>query len=74
MSIASMTFEFMTLSAFTFAYFSDNNFYYIVLIAALYPLISFYRHRDNIERLLAGDEPKLWGNKKDKKDKKDKTE
>ena len=61
MSVASLTFEFVVFVLFIIFYFSTPSFYWIVLAAAFYPFSSFYRHRNNLSRLVAGEEPKLWG-------------
>lgn len=61
MSVASLAFEAFTLFLFIFFYFSNENLVLIGLLAALYPLISFWRHRSNIVRLINGEEPRLWG-------------
>ncbi len=61
MSVASLSFEFLSFIAFFVLYFTDKNLFWIVITAALYPLISFYRHRKNIINLLEGNEKKLWG-------------
>lgn len=61
MSVASLTFEFASLIAFFAFYLASGEFALIVLTAALYPLMSFYRHRKNIINLLEGKESRLWG-------------
>lgn len=61
MSVASLSFEFLSFVSFFALYFADKNLFWIVVTAALYPLMSFYRHRKNIINLLEGNEKKLWG-------------
>lgn len=61
MSVASLSFEFLSFIAFFVLYFTDKNLFWIVITAALYPLMSFYRHRKNIINLIEGNEKKLWG-------------
>ncbi len=61
MSLASLTFEFVSLIAFFSLYIMKPDFSQIVITAALYPLISFYRHRKNIVNLIEGNESPLWG-------------
>ncbi len=61
MSVASLTFQFLTLVFFIFFNITNDSLISIAVTAALYPLISFWRHRQNISRLIAGEEPKLWG-------------
>ena len=61
MSIASLSFEFLSFVSFFVLYFTDKNLFWIVITAALYPLMSFYRHRKNIINLIEGNEKKLWG-------------
>lgn len=61
MSVASLSFEFLSFVSFFTLYFADKNLFWIVVTAALYPLMSFYRHRKNIINLLEGNEKKLWG-------------
>ncbi|HPZ00357.1 MAG TPA: glycerol-3-phosphate 1-O-acyltransferase PlsY [Clostridiales bacterium] len=65
MSISSLTFEFVCFIAFVIFYFQSEEFYWIVLSAAMYPILSFVRHRNNLARLVNGKEPKLWGAKPD---------
>lgn len=61
MSVASLSFEFLSFLSFFIIYFTDKNLFWIVVTAALYPLMSFYRHRKNIINLLEGKEKRLWG-------------
>ena len=61
MSIASLVFEFNTLLGFFLLYMTNNNFFWIIVTAAVYPLMSFYRHRRNLKNLVDGKEKKLWG-------------
>lgn len=61
MSIASLTFQFLALVFFIFFNITNDSLISIAVTAAFYPLISFWRHRKNISRLIAGEEPKLWG-------------
>ncbi len=61
MSISSLLFQLLTLVFFIFFNITNNHLISIAVTAALYPLISFWRHRQNISRLIAGEEPKLWG-------------
>lgn len=61
MSVASLSFEFLSFVSFFVLYFTDKNLFWIVITAALYPLMSFYRHRKNIINLIEGNEKKLWG-------------
>lgn len=61
MSVASLSFEFLSFIAFFVIYFTDKSLFWIVITAAFYPLMSFYRHRKNIINLIEGNEKKLWG-------------
>ena len=61
MSIASLVFEFNTLLGFFLLYMTNDNFFWIIVTAAVYPLMSFYRHRRNLKNLVDGKEKKLWG-------------
>ncbi len=63
MSISSLTFEFTCFLSFLILYFQSDAFYWIVIVASLYPILSFTRHRNNLARLVNGKEPKLWGQK-----------
>ncbi|MBQ2500290.1 MAG: glycerol-3-phosphate 1-O-acyltransferase PlsY [Clostridia bacterium] len=67
MSIASLTFGTMIVIAVAVFYFSSGNFVAILIAAACYPLMMFYRHRQNIKRLVNKEEKPLWEwKKKDK--------
>ena len=67
MSVASLTFETLCFLCFTIFYFGTPESYLIAIGALYYPVISFYRHKENIKRLASGEEPRLWG-KGSKKD------
>ncbi len=67
MSIASLNFGTMIVIAFAVFYFSSGNLMFILLAAVCYPLMMFYRHRQNIRRLINKEEKPLWEwKKKDK--------
>ncbi|NLL63698.1 MAG: glycerol-3-phosphate 1-O-acyltransferase PlsY [Ruminococcaceae bacterium] len=66
MSVASLTFQVLTFIGFVFFYLKDPEFYYILVIAAIYPILSFFQHRKNIKGLKDGTENKLWGKGKKK--------
>lgn len=66
MSVASLTFEFLSFVGITFLNFKEGTFYWVAIIAAFYPIIAFYRHKANIKRLATGTEPKLWSKKGEK--------
>lgn len=68
MSVASLTFQVFCFILLVFSNMGDGSLYFIALAAALYPLMSFWRHRQNIVRVIYGDEPKLWGKGKVKID------
>ena len=61
MSVASLTFELVVFILFTIVYYDTHDYYWITLAAAAYPFIAFFRHRNNLSRLVAGEEPRLWG-------------
>lgn len=61
MSVASLSFEFLSFVMFAIFYFPYPNYIWITLAAAVYPVLAFYRHRNNLSRLVAGKEPRLWG-------------
>ena len=42
MSVASLSFEFLSFLSFFIIYFTDKNLFWIVVTAALYPLMSFF--------------------------------
>lgn len=67
MSVASLSFEFLSFVAITALNFKSGHFYWIAITAALFPIIAFYRHKANIKRLANGTEPKLWTKKSDLK-------
>ena len=61
MSLASLSFEFLIFVFFIFFNFQSADLLYISLISVLYPVVSFWRHKNNIFRLISGEEPKLFG-------------
>lgn len=61
MSVASLSFETLCFLGLAVLNFHEPLFYAIVLAAALYPAMSFWRHRDNLMRLAHGEESRLWG-------------
>ncbi|MDD6807079.1 MAG: glycerol-3-phosphate 1-O-acyltransferase PlsY [Oscillospiraceae bacterium] len=61
MSVASLTFQTVCFIALVLVNITSENLYSVALAAALYPLMSFLRHRKNIVRVFYGEEPRLWG-------------
>lgn len=61
MSVASLTMETLSFVGLAILCFHMDFYYGILLAAALYPAMSFWRHRDNLIRLAHGEESKLWG-------------
>ena len=46
-------------------YRDNKTFVHIMVISLLFTALAYFQHRQNIVRLLHGNENKLWGNKKD---------
>ncbi len=46
-------------------YHDNKAFVHIMVISLLFTVLAYFQHRQNIVRLLHGNENKLWGNKKD---------
>ncbi len=61
--LASLMFDFFSLVGYIAIYYSYDGFYWITLSACLYPLISFYRHRNNLIGVINGEREPLWGEK-----------
>ncbi len=52
----------------TFLFYSaDRQFAHMMAISLLFTVLAYFQHRQNIVRLLHGEENKLWGTKKEKK-------
>lgn len=66
MSPASLTFGTLLFVGFLIFYLSSGNLIWILLVAAIYPAMMFYRHKDNIKRLMKKEEKPLWEWKKNK--------
>lgn len=50
-------------------YRNDDNFIHMLVISLLFTVFAYFQHRQNIVRLLHGNENKLWGQKKEMEDK-----
>ena len=61
MSLASLSFEVISFVLLVVFNMQSDKLIPITLLALLYPAISFWRHRKNLSRLIAGEEPRLWG-------------
>lgn len=52
----------------TIFFYRDNvHFIHMIVISLFFTALAYYQHRQNILRLLHGNENKLWGNKKEDK-------
>ena len=68
MSPASLTFGALLFVGFLIFNLSSGNLIWILLVAAVYPAMMFYRHKDNIKRLIRKEEKPLWEWKKKSKE------
>lgn len=66
MSVASLSFSALLVVFMGLFYYNQPNGVYIILMTAVFCVLAFWRHRENLKRLANGTENKL-GKKKDKK-------
>ena len=67
MSVASLSMQTFAFIYFAVTYHGTPFYPSLMLVAVAYPIISFWRHRENLKRLKNGEEKKLWGKGSGKK-------
>ena len=70
MSVASLSFETLIFIFYICFYAGHPYGWFILALALCYPAIAFYTHRTNLDRLVHGEEPRLWGKGSPKEKKK----
>ncbi|MEG1243793.1 MAG: glycerol-3-phosphate acyltransferase, partial [Oscillospiraceae bacterium] len=64
MSLASLSYSALLIVAMGIFHYSEPNSVLIILMTVVYALLAFWRHRENIKRLIKGTESKLGKKKK----------